>query len=111
VMGATQAYPSEFLHMQTEAHRIFGPGKFHFSAIGVGYPRQYTLGALSIGMFGHVRVGLEDNIFVRKGRMCKSNLEMVEDIKVLAEMFGRDLATPDEAREMLKLKGQEKVNF
>jgi len=111
VMGATGAYPSELLHLQTEAMKQFGNGTFQWSVIGVGYPRQYTLGALAISMFGHVRVGLEDNIFVRKGKLCKSNVEMVEDIKILAEMFGRELATPDEAREMLGLKGQAKVNF
>jgi uncharacterized protein (DUF849 family) len=111
VMGATGAYPSELIHLQTEALRIFGPDRFQFSVIGVGYPRQYTLGALSIAMFGHVRVGLEDNIYVRPGRLCESNLEMVEDIKTLAEMFGRELATPDDAREMLGLKGYEQVNF
>ena len=110
-MGGTQAFPSEFIHFQTEALRVFGPDRFQFSAIGVGFPRQYTLGALSIAMFGHVRVGLEENIYIRKDKLCKSNLEMVEDIKVIAEMFGRELATPDETREILSLKGGDKVNF
>jgi len=111
VAGGTGGYPSEVIHFQTEALRHFGPGTFQWSVIGVGYPRQYTLGALAISMFGHVRVGLEDNIYVRKGKLCKSNVEMVEDIKTIAEIFGRELATPDEAREMLGLKGHNKVNF
>jgi uncharacterized protein (DUF849 family) len=97
--------------MQTEALRIFGPGRFNWSVIGVGYPRQYTLGAMAIGMSGHVRVGMEDNIYIRPGRLCESNVEMVEDIKTIAEIFGRELATPDEAREILGLKGDDKVNF
>jgi len=62
-------------------------------------------------MMGHIRVGMEDNIYVRKGRLAKSNAEMVEDIKTIAEIFGRELATPDEAREILGLKGHEKVNY
>jgi uncharacterized protein (DUF849 family) len=111
VLGATGGYPSEVLHMETEALRMFGPNRFNWSVIGVGYPRQYTLGALAIAMFGHVRVGLEDNIYVRQGRLCKSNVEMVEDIKTIAEIFGRELATPDEAREILGLKGGDKVGF
>lgn len=111
VMGATGGYPSELIHLQTEALRHFGPDTFQWSVIGVGYPRQYTLGAIAISMFGHVRVGLEDNIYVRNGKLCKSNVEMVEDIKTIAEIFGRELATPDEAREMLALKGENKVNF
>jgi uncharacterized protein (DUF849 family) len=111
VLGGTGAYHSEVLHMQTEALRMFGEGKFNWSVVGVGYPRQYTLGAMAIGMFGHVRIGMEDNLLVRPGQLCKSNVEMVEDIKTIARIFGRELATPDEAREILRLKGGDKVGF
>ena len=110
-LGGTGAYHSEVLHMQTEALRIFGKEKFNWSVIGVGYPRQYTLGAMAIGMFGHVRIGMEDNLYVRPGQLCKSNTEMLEDIKTIAEICGRELATPDEAREIIGLKGADKVNF
>jgi uncharacterized protein (DUF849 family) len=110
-LGGTGAYHSEVLHMQTEALRIFGEGNFNWSVIGVGYPRQYTLGAMAIGMFGHVRVGMEDNIYVRPGVLAKSNMDMVNDIKTIAEIFGRELATSDEAREILGLKGADKVGF
>ena len=61
-LGGTGAYHSEALHMQTECLRIFGENNFNWSVIGVGYPRQYTLGAMAIGMGGHVRVGMEDNV-------------------------------------------------
>lgn len=110
-LGGTGAYHSEVLHMQTEALRIFGNEKFNWSVIGVGYPRQYTLGAMAIGMLGHVRVGMEDNLYVRAGQLCRSNVEMVEDIKTIAEICGRKLATPDEAREIIGLKGADRVNF
>jgi uncharacterized protein (DUF849 family) len=110
-LGGTGAYPPEVLHMQTEALRMFGEDGFTWSVIGVGFPRQYTLGALAISMGGHVRVGLEDNIYRRRGVLCKSNAEMVQDIRVLAEMFDREVATSDEAREILHLKGAGKVNY
>ncbi len=97
--------------MQTEALRMFGEGKFNWSVAGVGYPRQYTLGAMSIGMSGHVRVGMEDNIYVRPGELCESTVQMVEDINTIASICGRELATPDEAREILGLKGGDRVNF
>lgn len=111
VLGGTGAYPSEVMHMESEGLHIFGAGNFVWSVIGVGYPRQYTLGALAIAMFGHVRVGMEDNLYRRQGVLAKSNVEMVEDIKTIAEIFGRELATPDEAREIHGLKGYDKVNF
>lgn len=110
-VGGTGAYPSEVVHLEEAARRHIGEGDFQWSVAGIGYPRQYTLGALAIGMFGHVRVGLEDNIYRRPGVLATSNLEMVEDVKVLAEMFGRELASPDEAREMLALKGADQVAF
>lgn len=62
-------------------------------------------------MGGHTRVGLEDNIFVNKGVLAKSNAELVEKVVRIAGEFGREIATPDEARQILGLKGKDKVNF
>jgi len=62
-------------------------------------------------MGGHVRVGLEDNIFIEKGVLAKSNAELVEKVVKIAKELGRDIATPDEARNILSLKGKDKVNF
>lgn len=109
-VGGTGAYPAEVVHMEEAARRHLGDD-LNWSVAGIGYPRQYTLGALAIAMFGHVRVGLEDNIYRRPGVLATSNAEMVEDVKSLAEVFGRELATPDEAREMLRLKGHDQVAF
>ena len=55
-------------------------------------------------MGGHVRVGLEDNIFYKKGELAKSNAQLVERVVRLAKEFGREIATPDEARAILGLK-------
>ncbi|HUW44678.1 MAG TPA: 3-keto-5-aminohexanoate cleavage protein, partial [Dehalococcoidia bacterium] len=59
----------------------------------------------------HVRVGFEDNIYVRKGVLAKSNAELVEKVVRIARELEREIATPDEAREILGLKGKGKVNF
>jgi uncharacterized protein (DUF849 family) len=79
--------------------------------IGVGYPRQFQMAALSIAMGGHVRVGVEDNIFVRYMKYAKSNAELVTEVVKIAEVFNREVATSDETREILALKGIDKVNF
>jgi uncharacterized protein (DUF849 family) len=111
VTGGTAAYPQELLHLQTEALRMFGTGNFTWSTVGVGYPRQFTMAAVSIAMGGHVRTGLEDNIFVRYMKHAKSNAELVKEIHYLADMFNRQVATSSEARKILNLKGIDKVNY
>jgi uncharacterized protein (DUF849 family) len=62
-------------------------------------------------MGGNVRVGLEDNIFIEKGVLAKSNAELVRKIVRIARELGKEPATPDEARQMLGLKGIDKVNY
>jgi 3-keto-5-aminohexanoate cleavage enzyme len=62
-------------------------------------------------MGGHVRVGFEDNIYVRKGVLAKSNAELVEKVVRIAHELEREIATPDEARAILGLKGKDKVNY
>jgi len=58
-----------------------------------------------------VRVGLEDNLYIRHRELAKSNAELVEKIRKIAELFEREIATPDDARQMLNLKGIDKVKF
>jgi uncharacterized protein (DUF849 family) len=72
--------------------------------IGVGYPAEFNMAAMAIMMGGHVRVGLEDNIFVGRGRLA-TNAELVEKVVRLAREFDREIATPDEMRQILGLKG------
>jgi 3-keto-5-aminohexanoate cleavage enzyme len=62
-------------------------------------------------MGGHARVGFEDNIFLRRGVLAKSNAELVEKMVRIAREQEREIATPDEARSTLGLKGKDKVNF
>lgn len=69
------------------------------------------MGTLAVMTGGHVRVGMEDNFRIRKGEYAKSNAELVEKMVRIAKDLDRDIASPDEARAILGLKGKEKVNF
>jgi len=111
VLGGTYSTSYELMHLQTETHRMFGPGNYTWSVIGIGYPAEFHLGAVALAMGGHVRVGLEDNLYIRPRVLAKSNAELVEKIRKIAESLDREIATPDEAREMLNLKGIDKVKF
>ncbi len=86
-------------------------GNFTWSVIGVGYPAEFHLGAVAMAMGGHVRVGMEDNLYVKRNVLAKSNAEMVEKIVKIAELFEKEIATPDDVRQMLGLKGIDKVKF
>ncbi|WXG39531.1 MAG: 3-keto-5-aminohexanoate cleavage protein [Candidatus Freyarchaeum deiterrae] len=111
VLGGTGNTPYELIHMYTEAQRILGTQNFTWSVIGVGYPQQFQLGAVGAVMGGHVRVGLEDNLYVRHRELAQGNGPLVEKMRRIIEDLGREIATPDEARKMLGLKGIDKVNF
>jgi uncharacterized protein (DUF849 family) len=91
--------------MKQTSDRLFGTQNYKWSVIGVGYPDEFKAAALAVMMGGHVRVGLEDNIFVKKGKLAKSNAELVEKVVRIAAEFERDIATPDEARKILNRQG------
>ena len=99
------------IYLKQTADRLFSAENYRWSVIGAGYPAEFNLATLAIMMGGHARVGLEDNIFVSKGVLAKSNAELVEKVVRIAREFGREIATPDEARSILSLKGKDKVNF
>jgi len=111
VLGGTHSTPYELIHLQTETHRMLGPDNYTWSVIGIGYPSEFYLGAVAITMGGHVRVGLEDNLYIKYGELAKSNAELVEKIRKIAELLEREVATPDDVRRMLNLKGIDKVKF
>jgi uncharacterized protein (DUF849 family) len=110
VLGGLEATPEALITMLQTADRLIGPENYRWSVIGVGYPMEFNMAAMGIIMGGHVRVGLEDNIFVRRGELA-TNVSLVEKVKRIASEFEREIATPDEAREMLGLKGLDAVNF
>ena len=69
------------------------------------------MAAMAAGMGGHVRVGLEDSLYIERGKLAVSNAEQVAKVRGIVEGLGREVATPDEAREMLGLKGAANVAF
>ncbi len=72
---------------------------------------EINLSTIAIHMDRHVRVGLEDNIYIKKGVLAKCNAQLVEKVVQLAEILNREMATPDDARGRLRLKEKDKVNF
>jgi uncharacterized protein (DUF849 family) len=111
ILGGIGAYVEEVVHMKQTADRLFGSENYVWSVIGAGYPAEFNLATLAIMMGGHARVGMEDNIFVEKGVLCKSNADLVEKVVRIAKELGREVATPDEARKILGLKGKDKVSY
>jgi uncharacterized protein (DUF849 family) len=110
VLGGLAATPQTLLTMLETADRLFGPENYRWSVIGVGYPQEFQMAAMAIMMGGHVRVGLEDNIFLKRGVLA-TNPQLVEKVVRLADEFEREIATPAETREMLSLKGIDAVNY
>lgn len=98
VNGGISATPRDLVFM---AESIPQGSTFTVSGIGKG---QFPMASLAIIMGGHVRVGYEDNVYLSKGVLAKSNAELVEKVVRLAKELGRDIATPKEARQILGLK-------
>lgn len=109
LLGGIGAHPEDMQHMKRTADRLFGEN-YHWSVLGAGRS-QMPLAAMSAAMGGHIRVGLEDSLWGGKGRLAESNAQQVRQAREMAENLGLEVATPDEAREILSLKGQDKVAF
>lgn len=109
VLGGIAAEPEHLVHLKTTADRLFGTD-YVFSVLAAGR-MQIRMAAISAAMGGHVRVGLEDNLYIKKGELAHSNAQQVEKVRMIVEALGRDVATPAEARAMLDLKGAAKVAF
>ena len=109
--GKCPTSPEQIIHMKRTADELLEKNTYEWQVIGIGYPKQFQAATMSIIMGGHCRVGLEDNLYMARGVFAKSNAEQVERIVKIARELGRDIATPDDARQMLNLKGKEKVNL
>ena len=72
---------------------------------------QMPIAAMAVAMGAHVRVGLEDSLWIGKGQLAKANSDQVAKIRRILEELGLEIATPEEARRILKLKGKSNVNF
>ena len=97
------------MNEQRTADRLFGE-QYRWSVLGAGR-NQLPIAAMSAAMGGNVRVGLEDSLWLGPGKLAESNAAQVRAARAMIEAMGREIATPDEAREILKLKGRDRVAF
>lgn len=109
VLGGMAADPDTLVLLKRTADRLFGDS-YQFSVLAAGR-MQIPMATISAAMGGHVRVGLEDNLYLAKGVLAKTNAEQVDQIRGIVEALGREIATPDQARAMLGLKGAAQVAF
>ncbi|WP_447021173.1 3-keto-5-aminohexanoate cleavage protein [Xanthobacter sp. ZOL 2024] len=109
IRGGIGNDPEDVLHMKRTADRLFGKD-YHWSVLGAGR-RQMALATMSATLGGHVRVGLEDSLWAGPGELASSNAGQVQRIRTILEAMNLDIATPEEARGMLSLKGGANVAF
>jgi uncharacterized protein (DUF849 family) len=95
--------------MKRTADKLFGDA-YNWSVLGAGR-FQMPFATQAVMMGGNVRVGLEDSLYISRGKLAASNAEQVAKIKRIIEELGYDVATPKEAREILGLKGADRVKF
>ena len=109
IRGGIGGHPEDVIHMKRTADRLFGDA-YYWSVLGAGR-NQMAIAAQAAVMGGNVRVGLEDSLWIGRGQLAKSNAEQVTKAKRMLEELGLAVATPNDAREMLKLKGARNVAF
>ncbi|MGO4667781.1 3-keto-5-aminohexanoate cleavage protein [Bosea sp. 2RAB26] len=109
LLGGIGPHPEDVAHMKRTADRLFGD-QYHWSVLGAGR-HQLPIAAMAVAMGGNLRVGLEDSLWIGPGQLAKSNAEQVRAARKIIEGLGLELATPDDARELLQLKGADKVAF
>jgi uncharacterized protein (DUF849 family) len=109
VLGGIGADLENLTTMKQTADRLFGDD-YYLSCFAIGRPQMRFL-TMSAMMGGNVRVGLEDSLYIGKGKLATSNAEQVRKIRTILEELGIEIATPQEAREMLGLKGADAVGF
>jgi uncharacterized protein (DUF849 family) len=109
ILGGIGADTENLVHMKKIADRLFGDS-YLWSILGAG---RHQMGLLTVGaqMGGNVRVGLEDSLYLGRGQLAASNADQVRKIRRILEELSLQVATPAEAREMLKLKGGDNVAF
>jgi uncharacterized protein (DUF849 family) len=109
ILGGIGSHADDVMHMKRTADRLFG-NEYRWSVLGAGRS-QMKVAAMSASMGGNVRVGLEDSLWIGAGRLAESNADQVRKVREILEGLGLQIATPAEAREILALKGADKVNF
>ncbi|WP_243370162.1 3-keto-5-aminohexanoate cleavage protein [Microvirga solisilvae] len=103
VLGGIDPAPEQLMHMKATADRLLGDD-YQFSVLAAGR-QQFPLGTMGVILGGNVRVGLEDNLMIERGKLATSNAEQVSKIRRIVEELGQRVASPAEVRQMLALKG------
>jgi uncharacterized protein (DUF849 family) len=109
LLGGIGPHPEDVAHMKRTADRLFGD-EYQWSVLGAGR-NQLPIAAQAAAMGGNVRVGLEDSLWIGPGKLAESNAQQVKAARQIIEGLGLEIATPDDARNMLSLKGGDRVNF
>ncbi|HEX9647482.1 MAG TPA: 3-keto-5-aminohexanoate cleavage protein [Alphaproteobacteria bacterium] len=109
ILGGIGTHPEDLMHMRRTADRLFGDS-YLWSILGAGR-NQIPLATIGAAMGANVRVGLEDSLWLGPGRLAESNAAQVTRMRQVLDGLSLDIATPDEARAMLALKGGDAVAF
>jgi uncharacterized protein (DUF849 family) len=109
ILGGIGGHPEDLMHMRRTADRLFG-ADYRWSILGAGR-NQMPLATMGATMGANVRVGLEDNLWIGPGALAESNAQQVAKIRAVLEGLSLELASPAEAREILGLKGGDRVAF
>ena len=109
LLGGIGSHPEDVMHMKRTADRLFG-SDFRWSVLGAG-SNQFRIATQAAALGGNVRVGLEDSLWAGRGELATSNAVQVRKVRTILEGLGLQIATPDEAREILDLKGGDQVAF
>ena len=109
IRGGIGPHPEDVLHMKRTCDRLFGHD-YQWSVLGAGR-NQMLVATQSAVLGGNVRVGLEDSLWIGKGQLAHSNAQQVAKIRLILEELGLEIATPEDTREILNLKGKNNVNF
>jgi len=107
VLGGIGPDPENLLFMKRTADKLFGD-EYVWSVLAAGR-HQIPLTTQAALAGGNVRVGLEDNLYIGRGELASSNAELVTKTRTVLEELGMEIATPDEVREILQLKGKDRV--
>ncbi len=109
IRGGIGTHPEDVAYMKRVADRLFA-SEYQWSVVGAGR-HQMSIARQAAELGGHVRVGLEDSLWIDKGQLASSNAQQVTKVRAMLDQLGIDAATPDEARAILHLKGREYVGF
>jgi uncharacterized protein (DUF849 family) len=109
ILGGIGPHPEDVAHMKRTADRLFGDD-YVWSVLGAGR-NQLPIAAQAVAMGGNARVGLEDSLWIGAGKLAESNAQQVEAVRKIIEALGLEVATSDQARDILALKGGDRVNF